>query len=91
MAGLIRRGLEREGIAVDLAGRGEDALWRAESVDYVAIVLDLMLTARESVRDRVAGLDRGADDYLTNPSQSLSWPSQECEGSVRGSVAQRGD
>ena len=27
----------------------------------------LMLTARESVRDRVAGLDAGADDYLVKP------------------------
>jgi two-component system, OmpR family, response regulator len=27
----------------------------------------LMLTARDAVRDRVAGLDRGADDYLTKP------------------------
>ena len=27
----------------------------------------LMLTARDSVRDRVAGLDAGADDYLTKP------------------------
>jgi len=26
-----------------------------------------MLTARDAVRDRVAGLDRGADDYLTKP------------------------
>jgi two-component system, OmpR family, response regulator len=91
MAGLIRRGLEREGMAVDAVGEGEDALWRAEAVDYDAIVLDLMLpgidglevcqrlreagvwspilmlTARDAVRDRVAGLDRGADDYLTKP------------------------
>jgi two-component system, OmpR family, response regulator len=91
MAGLIRRGLEREGMAVDIAGEGEEALWRAEAVDYDAIVLDLMLpgidglevcrrlresgvwspilmlTARDAVRDRVAGLDRGADDYLTKP------------------------
>jgi two-component system OmpR family response regulator len=27
----------------------------------------LMLTARDGVRDRVAGLDGGADDYLTKP------------------------
>jgi two-component system OmpR family response regulator len=91
MAGLIRRGLEREGMAVDVVGDGEDALWRAQATEYDAIVLDLMLpgidgfevsqrlraegvwspilmlTARDAVRDRVAGLDRGADDYLTKP------------------------
>lgn len=27
----------------------------------------LLLTARDAVEDRVAGLDRGADDYLTKP------------------------
>jgi DNA-binding response OmpR family regulator len=27
----------------------------------------LMLTARDSLRDRVSGLDNGADDYLTKP------------------------
>lgn len=27
----------------------------------------LMLTARDAVEDRVSGLDRGADDYLTKP------------------------
>ena len=27
----------------------------------------LMLTARDGVRDRVTGLDAGADDYLTKP------------------------
>ena len=91
MAGLIHRGLEREGMAADVADNGEDALWRAQATEYDAIVLDvmlpgmdgfevcgrlreagvwspiLMLTARDAVRDRVAGLDRGADDYLTKP------------------------
>ena len=91
MAGLIRRGLRQEGMAADLAGKGEDALWMAGSTEYDAIVLDLMLpgidgfevcrrlrddgvispilmlTARDGVPDRVAGLDAGADDYLVKP------------------------
>jgi two-component system OmpR family response regulator len=91
MAGLIRRGLRKEGMAADVAANGEDALRRAEATEYDAIVLDLMLpgvdgievcrrlrdggvwtpvlmlTARDAVRDRVAGLDGGADDYLTKP------------------------
>jgi two-component system, OmpR family, response regulator len=91
MAALIRRGLREEGMSVDVAERGEDALWMAGSTDYDAIVLDvmlpgidgfetcrrirgdgvwspvLMLTARDAVEDRVAGLDGGADDYLTKP------------------------
>jgi len=91
MAGLLRRGLREEGVAVDVAGRGEDALWMASATEYDALVLDvmlpgidgfetcrrlradgvwapvLMLTARDAVGDRVAGLDSGADDYLTKP------------------------
>src|SRR6476619_2135552 len=91
MAGLIRKGLRQEGMAADVADRGEDAIWMAGSTDYDAIVLDvmlpgidgfavcrqqrddgvwspiLMLTARDGVPDRVAGLDAGADDYLVKP------------------------
>ena len=91
MASLIRRGLVNEGLAADVAGSGEDALWMAPAHDYDAVVLDvmlpdldgfevcrrlraagvwapvLMLTARDSVDDRVAGLDSGADDYLVKP------------------------
>jgi two-component system OmpR family response regulator len=43
LAALLRRGLIEEGHAADVAGSGEDALWRARSTEYDAIVLDLML------------------------------------------------
>ncbi len=91
LSALLKRGLEKEGMSVDLIGDGEEALWRAQATEYDAIVLDvmlpvldgftvcrrlreagvwspvLMLTARDAVSDRVAGLDSGADDYLTKP------------------------
>jgi two-component system OmpR family response regulator len=91
MASLLRRGLQEEGHAVDLARTGDDALWMARATEYDAVVLDLMLpgidgievcrrlreggvwapvlmlTARDGVEDRVAGLDAGADDYLPKP------------------------
>jgi len=91
MADALRRGFEAEGVAVDLAATGEEALWRAQAAAYGAIVLDimlpgidgiqtcerlrgadvwtpiLMLTARGAVRDRVGGLNSGADDYLVKP------------------------
>jgi two-component system, OmpR family, response regulator len=91
MAALVARGLREEGHAADVASRGEDGLWMANSAPYDAIVLDvmlpgldgfatcrrlreqgtwtpvLMLTARDAVSDRVAGLDAGADDYLLKP------------------------
>jgi two-component system OmpR family response regulator len=43
MASLIRRGLRDEGLAADIAEKGEDALWMAEATDYDALVLDVML------------------------------------------------
>src|SRR5437773_10425910 len=88
MAALLRRGLNEEGMAVDVVGSGEDALVRAAATNYDAIVLDvmlpgidgfetcgrlregglwspvLMLTARDGIDDRIAGLNRGADDHL---------------------------
>jgi two-component system, OmpR family, response regulator len=91
MAALIRRGLSEQGLAVDIAGSGEEAVPMAVGGGYDAVVLDvilpgidgfetcrrlrgegvwspvLMLTARGAVSDRVAGLDGGADDYLTKP------------------------
>ncbi len=87
----VKRGLEEQGYAVDVAYTGREALDWVAVVDFDLIVLDvllpevngltvcrelrsknihtpiLMLTARDSVDDRVAGLDAGADDYLVKP------------------------
>ena len=43
MASLLRRGLRADGMAADVAVKGEDALWMAGATDYDAIVLDVML------------------------------------------------
>jgi two-component system OmpR family response regulator len=43
MAALLKRGLEHEGYAVDVAGDGGEALWAAREFDFDAIVLDAMI------------------------------------------------
>jgi two-component system OmpR family response regulator len=43
MAGLVQRGLVEEGLSVDVADGGEDALWMAGAIEYDAVVLDVML------------------------------------------------
>ena len=86
----LAQALREEGYAVDTAADGEEGLYKAESTDYDALVLDvmlpkldgwellrrlrgtkktpvLMLTARDASRDRVRGLDNGADDYVVKP------------------------
>ena len=86
----LAKALREEGYAVDTAEAGDDGLFKAQSSDYDALVLDvmlprldgwqilerlrqtkrtpvLMLTARDTTRDRVRGLDTGADDYLVKP------------------------
>ena len=90
LLGALARALRDEDYAVDTANNGADGLFNAESTDYDAIVLDvmmpqmdgwemlsrlrkkkktpvLMLTARDQSRDRVKGLDTGADDYVVKP------------------------
>jgi len=86
----LAKALREEGYAVDTAADGKTGLYKAESADYDAVVLDvmlphldgweilqrlrqskktpvLMLTARDAARDRVRGLDTGADDYMVKP------------------------
>jgi DNA-binding response OmpR family regulator len=87
----VAQALEEARFAVDAAADGEEGLWHAQSGDYDAIVLDivlpkvdglsilkrlrragvqtpvLLLTAKDTVADRVSGLDLGADDYLIKP------------------------
>lgn len=43
MATLVRRGLEEEGFAVDVARDAEEAIWSAQENPYDAIVLDIAL------------------------------------------------
>jgi two-component system copper resistance phosphate regulon response regulator CusR len=87
----IARGLREASYAVDEAADGTEALDKAGTTTYDAIVLDillpsasgidvcrtlrqhgnsvpiLMLTALDALQDKIAGLDAGADDYLTKP------------------------
>src|SRR5258706_8075342 len=91
IAAYVKRGLEEQGYAVDIAHTGREALDWSDSGSFDLIVLDimlpevggiavcrelrargdrtpiLMLTARDAVDDRVAGLAAGADDYLVKP------------------------
>lgn len=97
IARFLKKGLEEESYAVDVATDGPTALDWVAGAAYDIILLDvmlpglngfevcrilrqrgvttpiLMLTARDEVDDRVAGIDVGADDYLHLPSKNC-WP-----------------
>lgn len=92
IANAIKRGLEQESYAVDVAYDADEGESSALTGDYDLLVLDrmlpgqkeglgitqavreagmhvpiLMLTAKDQIKDRVAGLNAGADDYLVKP------------------------
>jgi DNA-binding response OmpR family regulator len=92
IARAVKKGLEQEAFAVDIAADYDEGLGLALTQDYDLLILDrmlpgfsegldlcrevrdrggdvpvLMLTARDKVRDRVEGLNSGADDYLVKP------------------------
>ncbi len=54
-------------VLLDLMLPGLDGLEVCRRLRSVSDIPILMLTARESVEDRVTGLDAGADDYLVKP------------------------
>ncbi|WP_144127716.1 response regulator transcription factor [Catellatospora sichuanensis] len=59
---------EPDALVLDVMMPGVDGLDVCRSLRGRGIVVPvLMLTARDSVGDRVAGLDAGADDYLVKP------------------------
>src|SRR5271155_4795579 len=73
LAAAVAAGLRREGMGVDvvvldrdLPGVHGDDVCRALAAGGSESRV-LMLTAARSVRDRVEGLDLGADDYLPKP------------------------
>ena len=55
-------------VVLDVAMPGLDGLSVCRRLRRVGLGLPvLLLTARDAVSDRVAGLDAGADDYLVKP------------------------
>ena len=49
MAGLLKRALQEEGHAVDVAADGREGLWLATENTYGAIVLDVMLPGLDGI------------------------------------------
>jgi DNA-binding response OmpR family regulator len=80
LARFIELELQYEGYLVEKAFDGRSGLDLAVGREFDVVILDIMLrmrrqtsvpvillTARDTVMDKVTGLDSGADDYMTKP------------------------
>lgn len=91
LAEALQQILEKEKYMADIVHNGQDGYDYASSGIYDAIIMDvmiparngfqvtadlrkagistpiIMLTAKDTLDDKVEGLDRGADDYMTKP------------------------
>lgn len=67
IADALKLGLEAEGYQVVCAATGEEGFFCLNAESFDLLLLDLMLPGRDTVEDRVLGLDSGADDYLVKP------------------------
>ena len=54
-------------ILLDVMLPGMDGMEICKKVREVSDVPIIMLTARDEIKDKVEGLDLGADDYMTKP------------------------
>ena len=61
------RGLVFDLLVIDVMMPGEDGLDLTASLRQISRVPILLLTAMGEPEDRVQGLERGADDYMTKP------------------------
>ncbi len=75
-------------IVLDLALPGLDGLDVMRTLRKTSEVPIILLTARGEESDKIAGLELGADDYLTKPFRSVrrSW-SPGCDRSSAGRMA----
>jgi len=60
-------GLEFDMIILDIMMPGEDGVSLTQDLRRTANIPILLLTAKNEIDDRIAGLEAGADDYLAKP------------------------
>jgi len=95
----IQTWLEMDGYVIDRVHRGDHAILAIEQHQYDCILLDdilkslrnkqkdtpvIFITAKDSIHDRVAGLDLGANDYLVKP-----FSLEELSARVRAQLRQK--